>query len=174
MQRPTHIWQQPLRQKHNGRVVSIRRHLLRLLMTWGLNLLDSSVNQSVSKRLFQYICPLVHLSVRFSFGHCKDKQNLSLAAWFLKKSCWKTQKSADFVKYYGKLCGFMRWQCCQGSAGYWKKTRIGSNHPLSLRPMLTSNLLKRRQNRYISADFTIETCSNGLFSLSLCPCKATK
>jgi hypothetical protein len=48
-----------------------------------------------------------------------------------------------------------------------KKTRIGSNHPLSLRPMLTSNLLKRRQNRYISADFMIETCSNGLFLLSL-------
>jgi hypothetical protein len=33
--------------------------------------------------------------------------------------------------------------------------------------MLTSNLLKRRQNRHISADFTIETCSNGLFLLSL-------
>ena len=48
-----------------------------------------------------------------------------------------------------------------------KKTRIGSNHPLSLRPMLTSNLLKRRQNRHISADFMIETCSNGIFLLSL-------
>ena len=46
-------------------------------------------------------------------------------------------------------------------------TRIDSNHPLSLRPLLTSNLLKRRQNRHISADFTIETCSNGLFLLSL-------
>ncbi len=32
---------------------------------------------------------------------------------------------------------------------------------------VTSNLLKRRQNRHISADFTIETCSNGLFLLSL-------
>lgn len=32
---------------------------------------------------------------------------------------------------------------------------------------VTSNLLKRRQNRHISADFMIETCSNGLFLLSL-------
>lgn len=106
MQRPTHIWQHPLCQKHNGRVVSIRRHLLRLLMTWGLNLLDSSVNQSVSKRLFQYICPLVHLSVRFPFRRCKDRQNLVLSVCFSWKKKEYDAKKCRFRKILRKVVWF--------------------------------------------------------------------
>lgn len=45
-----------------------------------LNLRDSGVTQSVSKRLFQYICPLVHLSDGFPFVRCKDSKNLALSA----------------------------------------------------------------------------------------------
>ncbi len=39
-----------------------------------LNLRDSGVTQSVSKRLFQYICLLVHLSARFPLRRCKDSE----------------------------------------------------------------------------------------------------
>ena len=77
------------------------------------------------------------------------------------------QKKCRFRKILRKVEWFYALMMLLGISRLLEKTRIGTSLPLSLRPMLTSNLLKRRQNRYISADFTIETCSNGLFLLSL-------
>ena len=76
-------------------------------------------------------------------------------------------KKCRFRKILRKVVWFYALTMLLGISRLLEITRIGSNHPLSLRPMLTSNLLKRRQNRHISADFMIETCSNGLFLLSL-------
>jgi hypothetical protein len=176
MQRPTHIWQQPMHYRVQRVSCLYTQASTAASRDVRLNLRDSGVTQSVSKRLFQYIY------VRWFI--CQPDSLLDVAKIsnichyphdFMKKCCWMIQKTCDFVKYYGKLSGFTLKIMLLGiSRLLGKKTRIGSNHPQSQLPLLTSNLLKRRRNRHISADFTIETCSNGLFSLSLCPCKATK
>ena len=135
MQRPTHIWQLPLRQRHNGRVVSIRRHLLRLLVTWGwICEIQVSLKALVNAYSNIYVRWFICLS-----DSLLDVAKIS-KIWhyqydFPEKRKNMMQKSADSVKYYGKLCGFMRWQCCQESAGYWKKTRISTSLPLSQLPL---------------------------------------
>ena len=98
MQRPTHIWQHPL--LHYGTMGELSLYAgIYCGFSWlGYWIASSSVNQSVSKRLFQYICPPVRLSARLPFRHCKDNQNLALWVWF----------SREKVEYDAKKCRFRK------------------------------------------------------------------